>query len=139
MQLEVVPEIGFFPLFGPIGATIKVGNKPAIVLIVAIMAPKLPPLKSLRLFATVVRCGSFKLAAQELNLTPGAVSHGIKSLEEWLNVELFDRTRELVLTPAGRHYLPYINEAMSKIARGTGEILANNRDSHDTPDANTPL
>lgn len=97
------------------------------------MLPKLPPLKSLRLFATVARCGSFKLAAHELDLTPGAVSHGIKSLEEWLNVELFDRTRELVLTPAGHHYLPYINEAMSKIAQGTGEILANNHDSHDTP------
>jgi DNA-binding transcriptional LysR family regulator len=39
----------------------------------------------------------------------------------------------LVLTPAGHHYLPYINEAMSKIAEGTGEILANNGDSHDTP------
>jgi LysR family glycine cleavage system transcriptional activator len=97
------------------------------------MPPKLPPLNGLRLFATVARCGSFKLAAQELNLTPGAVSHGIKSLEEWLNVELFDRTHLLVLTPAGRHYLPYIDEAMSKIAQGTGEILTNNRDSHDMP------
>jgi DNA-binding transcriptional LysR family regulator len=97
------------------------------------MLPKLPPLKSLRLFETVARCGSFKLAAQELNLTPGAVSHGIKSLEEWLSVELFDRTHVLVLTPAGRHYLPYINEAMSKIAQGTGEIQANNPDSRDTP------
>jgi LysR family transcriptional regulator, glycine cleavage system transcriptional activator len=97
------------------------------------MRPKLPPLKALRLFATVARCGSFKLAAQELKITPGAVSHAIKSLEEWLNVELFDRARELVLTPAGRRYLPYINEAMSKIEQGTGEILANNRGSHDTP------
>jgi LysR family transcriptional regulator, glycine cleavage system transcriptional activator len=97
------------------------------------MAPKLPPLKGLRLFATVARCGSFKLAAQELDLTPSAVSHSIKSLEEWLNVELFDRTHVLVLTPAGRHYLPYINEAMWKIAQGTGEILANNHDSHGTP------
>jgi LysR family transcriptional regulator, glycine cleavage system transcriptional activator len=97
------------------------------------MVPKLPRLKSLRLFATVARCGSFKLAAQELNVTPGAVSHGIKSLEEWLNVELFDRTRELVLTPAGRHYLPYINEALSKIAQGTDEILPHNCESHDTP------
>ncbi|MFY9769486.1 MAG: LysR family transcriptional regulator [Xanthobacteraceae bacterium] len=97
------------------------------------MAPKLPSLKSLRLFATVARCGSFKLAAQELNVTPGAVSHGIKSLEEWLNVELFDRKRELVLTPAGHHYLPYINGALSKIAQGTDEILPNNRESHDTP------
>jgi DNA-binding transcriptional LysR family regulator len=39
----------------------------------------------------------------------------------------------IVLTPAGRHYLPYINEALSKIAQGTDEILPNNRDSHETP------
>ena len=57
---------------------------------------------------------SFKLAAQELNRTPGAVSHGIKSLEEWLNVALFDRRKpELVLTPAGHDYLPYINDALA--------------------------
>jgi LysR family transcriptional regulator, glycine cleavage system transcriptional activator len=97
------------------------------------MVTNLPPLKSLRLFTTVARCGSFKLAAQELKLTPGAVSHGIKSLEEWLNVELFDRKRELVLTPAGHNYLPYINDALSKIAQGTDEILPNSRNSHDTP------
>jgi LysR family glycine cleavage system transcriptional activator len=95
---------------------------------------ELPPLKSLRLFAIVARCGSFKLAAQELNRTPGAVSHGIKSLEEWLNVALFDRRKpELVLTPAGHDHLPYINDALSKIAQGTDEILPNNRNSHDTP------
>jgi LysR family transcriptional regulator, glycine cleavage system transcriptional activator len=95
---------------------------------------ELPPLKSLRLFAIVARCGSFKLAAQELNRTPGAVSQGIKSLEEWLNVALFDRRKpELVLTPAGHDYLPYINDALSKIAQGTDEILPNNRNSHDTP------
>ena len=95
---------------------------------------KLPPLNSLRLFAIVARCGSFKLAAQELNRTPGAVSQGIKSLEEWLNVALFDRRKpELVLTPAGDDYLPYINDALSKIAQGTDEILPNNRNSHDTP------
>jgi LysR family transcriptional regulator, glycine cleavage system transcriptional activator len=95
---------------------------------------ELPPLNSLRLFAIVARCGSFKLAAQELNRTPGAVSQGIKSLEEWLNVALFDRRKpELVLTPAGHDYLPYINDALSKIAQGTDEILPNNRNSHDTP------
>jgi LysR family transcriptional regulator, glycine cleavage system transcriptional activator len=95
------------------------------------MVPELPPLKGLQFFATVARCGSFKLAAQELNLTPGTVSHGIKSLEKWLNVELFDRRSGLILTPAGRDYLPYVNEAIEKIAQATGEILANNRDSHD--------
>ena len=99
------------------------GNKRAIVVIVATWCQS----------CHRSRVCAFKLAAQELNLTPGAVSHGIKSLEEWLNVELFDRKRELVLTPAGHNYLPYINDALSKIAQGTDEILPNSRNSHDTP------
>ena len=62
----------------------------------------IPPLNGLRLFEAAARCGSFKLAAQELDLTPGAVSHGINALEKWLDVALFDRKRGLVLTPAGK-------------------------------------
>jgi DNA-binding transcriptional LysR family regulator len=74
----------------------------------------------LRLFEAAARCGSFKRAAQELNLTPGALSHGIDSLEQWLDVELFERkARGVILTPAGRQYLPYISEALSMIATGT--------------------
>jgi LysR family glycine cleavage system transcriptional activator len=99
------------------------------------MLPKLPPLNGLRLFEAAARCGSFKRAAQELNLTPGAISHGINSLEKWLGVELFDRSRELVLTSAGYHYLPYVKEALSMIAKGTGETLASDRDAHDTAGA----
>src|ERR1700719_2519959 len=97
------------------------------------MVPKLPSLKSLRLFATVARCGSFKLAAQELKLTPGAVSHGISSLEEWLDVELFDRKRDLVLTPAGLDYLSYIGEAMLMIAKGTNELLTITKGTTEEP------
>jgi LysR family transcriptional regulator, glycine cleavage system transcriptional activator len=84
------------------------------------MALRLPPLSGLRLFEAAARCGSFKRAAQELNLTPGALSHGIDSLEQWLDVELFERkARGVILTPAGRQYLPYISEALSMIATGT--------------------
>jgi len=84
------------------------------------MALRLPPLSGLRLFEAAARCGSFKRAAQELNLTPGALSHGIDSLEQWLDVELFERkARGVILTPAGRQYLPYIAEALSMIATGT--------------------
>ena len=75
-----------------------------------------------------------KRAAQELNLTPGAISHGINSLKKWLGVELFDRSRELVLTSAGDHYLPYV-KALSMIAKGTSETLASDRDAHDTAGA----
>jgi LysR family transcriptional regulator, glycine cleavage system transcriptional activator len=84
------------------------------------MAPKLPPLNGLRLFEAAARCSSFKRAAQELNLTPGALSHGIDALEQWLDVELFEpRGRNVVLTTAGRQYLPCITKALSMIATGT--------------------
>jgi LysR family transcriptional regulator, glycine cleavage system transcriptional activator len=91
----------------------------------------LPPLNGLRLFEAAARCGSFKRAAQELNLTPGAISHGINSLEQWLGVELFDRSCKLTLSSAGRHYLPYVKEALSMIAKGTSEALADDRDAKD--------
>jgi LysR family transcriptional regulator, glycine cleavage system transcriptional activator len=84
------------------------------------MAIRLPPLSGLRLFEAAARCGNFKQAAQELNLTPGALSHGIDSLEQWLDVNLFERkARGVLLSAAGRQYLPYITEALSMIATGT--------------------
>ena len=84
------------------------------------MAIRLPPLSGLRLFEAAARCGSFKQAAHELNLTPGALSHGIDSLETWLDVELFERkSHGIILTAAGRQYLPYVSEALSMIATGT--------------------
>jgi DNA-binding transcriptional LysR family regulator len=99
------------------------------------MGLNLPPLNGLRLFEAAARCGSFKRAAQELNLTPGAISHGISSLEEWLGVELFDRSRELALTSAGNRYLPYVKEALSMIAKATSETVAGDRDAYDTAGA----
>jgi LysR family glycine cleavage system transcriptional activator len=84
------------------------------------MPLRLPPLSGLRLFEAAARCGSFKRAAYELDLTPGAFSHGIDALEQWLDVQLFERKAGgLVLTAAGRQYLPYISEALSMIATGT--------------------
>jgi DNA-binding transcriptional LysR family regulator len=84
------------------------------------MPIRLPPPSGLRLFEAAARCGSFKLAAQELGLTPSACTHGIDSLEQLLDVKLFERdARGVVLTDAGRQYLPYITEALSRIATGT--------------------
>jgi DNA-binding transcriptional LysR family regulator len=83
----------------------------------------IPPLNGLRLFDAAGRCGSFKRAAQELNITPGAVSHGVNTLEKWLGVELFDRKRGLALTQAGLDYLSYISAALLMIATGTNELL----------------
>jgi LysR family transcriptional regulator, glycine cleavage system transcriptional activator len=87
------------------------------------MRHRLPPLRLLRLFEAAGRHKSFKLAAQELGVTPSAVSHGIHSLEKWLGVALFSRgPRGLSLSAAGREYLPYISDALSAIAVGTQRI-----------------
>jgi DNA-binding transcriptional LysR family regulator/ABC-type uncharacterized transport system substrate-binding protein len=84
------------------------------------MALKLPPLSGLRLFEAAARCGSFKQAAHELNLTPGALSHGMDSLEDYLDVELFERKAHgMILTAAGRQFLPYVTEALALIATAT--------------------
>src|SRR5215470_1228375 len=60
-----------------------------------------PALRSLRAFCVAARHLSFKLAAAELCVTPSAVSHQMKELEELLGVRLFERrTRALELTSA---------------------------------------
>src|SRR4030088_556745 len=55
------------------------------------MIYRLPPLNSLRVFEAAARHLSFKEAANELHITQAAVSHQVKSLEEYLGVELFRR------------------------------------------------
>ncbi len=50
------------------------------------------PLKSLWVFEAVARCGSFRIAAEELCVSQSAVSHQIRHLEEWFGKPLFDRT-----------------------------------------------
>ncbi len=87
------------------------------------MPYRLPPLNTLRLFEAAGRHLSFKLAAEELNVTPSAVSHGIQSLEDWLGVSLFARShRSLVLTGAGAAYLPRVREALEILARATEAV-----------------
>jgi LysR family glycine cleavage system transcriptional activator len=61
-----------------------------------------PSLRSIAAFEAAARHASFTKAADELNLTPGAISHAIKALEERLGQRLFDRTgRAVALTAAG--------------------------------------
>lgn len=89
----------------------------------------LPPLSTLRLFEAAGRHRSFKRAAEELNVTPSAVSHAIVTLERALGVALFRRgTRSLALTPEGAEYLPYIAEALSLIAIGTQRLPGRRND-----------
>ena len=87
------------------------------------MAFRLPPLSTLRVFEAAARHKSFRKAADELNLTASAVSHGIQTLENWLGVELFNRqSRGLRLTGAGQAYAPPVNQALSVLAKATDQL-----------------
>ena len=84
---------------------------------------KLPPLNAVRTFEAAARLGSFALAAGELGVTPSAVSHQVRSLEDQLGVSLFNRVRRtIVLTDAGRHYAEEIAGAFARIAAATKGI-----------------
>jgi len=80
----------------------------------------LPPLNPLRAFEAAARHLSFKLAAQELHVTPGAVGQQVKALEDRLGVLLFERLhRQLVLTAAAQDYLVGVRQAFRAIADAT--------------------
>jgi len=82
-----------------------------------------PPLKSLRAFESAARHLSVKAAAEELCVTPGAVSQLVRQLEEHLGVKLFERVnRGILLTQAGRDYLPPIRNAFRQIAQATQRL-----------------
>lgn len=83
------------------------------------------PLNSIRVFAVVGRLLSFSQAAKELGVTPSAVSHQIRSLEDYLGVILLRRERNRVtLTPAGRNYLNEITEGFTQVSRATRVLKA---------------
>ena len=84
------------------------------------MSHRLPPLNGLRSFEAAARHLSFTRAADELGVTPGAVSQPVKSLERALGITLFRRLpRSLVLTEEGEAYLPAIGSAFDIISRAT--------------------
>lgn len=61
------------------------------------------PLTALRAFESAARLGTFKAAANELSVTPTAISHQVRSLESWIGALLFERQAAgVALTPAGR-------------------------------------
>src|SRR5229473_770441 len=81
------------------------------------MIYRLPPLNALRVFEAAARHLSFKEAANELSITQAAVSHQVKSLEEYLGVELFRRAgRGVQLTEAARACLPKLREGFDALA-----------------------
>lgn len=84
---------------------------------------RLPPLNSLKCFESAARHGSFNKAAQELNVTPSAISHQIKGLESFLGIELFRRTkRKVVLTEAGESYIKPIKKIFQQLEQATADL-----------------
>jgi len=87
------------------------------------MGYRLPPLTTLRLFEAAGRLSSFKAAAEELNVTPSAVSHGIRTLEDWLGTRLFTRgSRGLALTAAGAAFLPQVQAALNLLVQAVDGV-----------------
>lgn len=88
-------------------------------------APKrrLPPLGALRTFEVVARHLSLARAADELCVTPAAVSHQIRTLEEHLGVPLFRRSgRNIFLTDAGQACLPGIRDGFERLTSAVNQI-----------------
>jgi LysR family glycine cleavage system transcriptional activator len=78
---------------------------------------RLPPLNALRSYEAAARHLSFTRAAGELGVTPAAVSHQVKLLEDHLGIALFQRVnRQLVLTEAGGACLPGIRAAFEGLS-----------------------
>jgi LysR family transcriptional regulator, glycine cleavage system transcriptional activator len=81
---------------------------------------RLPPLNAVKAFEAAARLGGFTLAAEELNVTHGAVSRQIRLLEDWLGVRLFVRTsRNAVPTRAGADLLAEAGPALDRLADAT--------------------
>ena len=89
------------------------------------MTGRLPPLGGLRAFEAAARHLSFVKAADELHVTPAAVSHQVKTLEQQLGVELFKRlARGLLMTDAGRAMLPELARGFEHFGRAVRGAVA---------------
>jgi len=92
------------------------------------MPRHLPSLNAVKAFEAAARSRSFTLAAEELFVTPGAVSQQVKALETDLGLKLFNRERQrLVITEAGREYLIVVRDALDQIALGTERLMRRQR------------
>ncbi|WP_299878951.1 transcriptional regulator GcvA [uncultured Cocleimonas sp.] len=90
---------------------------------------RLPPLNSIRAFEATARHLSFSKAAEELNVTPGAVSQQVKVLEDYLNLKLFKRkNRMILLTDEAQVCLPLLTEGLDKLAQSIDMIREQSND-----------
>ena len=86
---------------------------------------RLPPLNALRAFEAAARHLNFSRAADELSVTPGAVSQQIQNLEDYVGAALFRRTpKGLLLTDAAQTALPALREAFDRLAEAASLLTA---------------
>lgn len=87
------------------------------------MPVRLPPLNSLKAFEAAARHLSVKKAAIELNVTSAAVSHQIRTLEDYLGVQLFRRyNRALELTDVAKMALPKLGEGFDCLGQAVAHL-----------------
>ncbi|GAB3440283.1 LysR substrate-binding domain-containing protein [Actinophytocola sediminis] len=92
---------------------------------------RLPPLNALRTFEVAGRLGSIRAAAEELVVTPGAVSRQVRVLESWLGVALFQHEgRGLRLTADGARYLEAVTRHLAAIGAATDELTGRAGSEH---------
>src|SRR5882762_9485295 len=80
-------------------------------------------LRVLKMFSAVARLGSVAAAAQEISLTPSALSHALRGLESEIGCRLFDRSgKRMVLNPAGEELLARVQEPMAALATAAESV-----------------
>ncbi|MER5431850.1 LysR substrate-binding domain-containing protein [Streptomyces sp. NPDC002588] len=88
------------------------------------MRQQIPPLPGLHAFEAAARLGSFAAAADELHLSPAAVSQRIRSLENWLGVALFERrARSVELTEMGVAYVSTVRDLFDELSLTTAGLF----------------
>lgn len=87
------------------------------------MSRRMPPLNALKAFEAAARNLSFTKASEELNVTQAAISHQVRTLEEYFGITMFYRShRRLTLTDAGRRYLPKLTQAFDLVAESYTDL-----------------
>ena len=87
--------------------------------------PKGPPLNALRAFEAAARLGGFTRAAEELSVTPGAISQHIRALEDWAGAPLFERRSQgVALTQQGARLAPKFTDAFDRLGEAVRDLRA---------------
>ncbi len=87
------------------------------------MVRKLPPFAAIKAFEAAARSCNFKLASKSLGITPSAVSHHVKTLEDYLGVKLFERKGNgLTLCKEGEFYYRELNVTLDRMEDATTRI-----------------